>query len=76
MPRPERRPSNDTLFAPACPATGSVPARIVRVQLRLPLFFFVWATQLLPLRRPGVVRVNLNATLAATLRLKEKIVPD
>ena len=52
-----------------------MPAVTVRVQRGLFLFFLVCATHFFPTLRPLAGSVNVNVTLAGTLRLKEKVVP-
>lgn len=71
----EIRPSKCTLLVPACAENVKVPAVRVRLQRRLCPFFLVGATQLLPTVRPAAGSVNVNVTLAASLRLTENVVP-
>jgi hypothetical protein len=52
-----------------------VPAITVRAQRRLFLFFLVCATHFFPTLRPLAGSVNVKVTLAATLSVKEKVVP-
>src|SRR5436853_1056228 len=69
------RPWKRTLFAPVWPAKLSVRTVTVRLHLGLFLFRLVWATHLWATRRPGRDWVNANRILAASLRVKWRVVP-
>src|SRR5271165_4990700 len=71
----EIRPSNRTLFVPACAENGIVPAMTMRAQGRLLLFFLIGATHVVPTLRPLAGSVNVNSTRACSLRSKENVVP-
>ena len=73
---PPIRPRKVKLLAPAFPGNVNEPVTFFqRVHLAFLRFLRVWVLHLPLSLRPVVLRSTLNATEAASVRLKETLVP-